>query len=206
MYVVPTPTLVQQPAEPLTLAEAKLFLRQDLPDDDPLIASLVTAARQYFEAATDRSFCTTSWQLKLPGFYPEPGYGWRWDGCGWGTGFGGRIDLPNPPLLAVSSVQYLEMGTNATLTLATTVYNVVTGRTPGGVELAFGQTWPVTAIHPEAVTVSYTGGYGAADAVPELVKQGIKLLLAHWYDHRGDTADVPQAVQAIAWAAGARRF
>src|SRR6185369_783177 len=94
---------------------------------------------------------------------------------------GSRIDLPNPPLIAVSSVQYVEIGTNNTLTLAASVYNVVTSRTPGCIALGWDQVWPVTATHPEAVTVSYTGGHGGAANVPDLVKTGIKLLLAHWY-------------------------
>ncbi len=207
---IPTPTLISLSGEPISLAEAKLFLRQDIPDDDDLITAIISAARQYFEIACDRQFVTANWQVKLPGFYPYSNYGWpltawarNWDGrgCGWG-----RIELPYPPLISVSSVTYLEMGTNNLLTLATTVYNVVTTRTPGAVELGWDQVWPVTAIHPEAVTVNYTAGYGDATAVPELVKQGIKLLINHWYEHRGDTADVPPAVQRIAWAAAAHRF
>lgn len=207
MYTtVPTPILVAQPAEPLTLAEAKLFLRVDVPEDDGLIQGLVTAARQWFEAATDRSFVTTSWRLKLPAFSPDSSSGWVLSAAAiWGRGRPGRIDLPNPPLIGVSSVAYLDTG-NVSQTLATTVYNVVTSTTPGGIELGWDQVWPVTLTHPEAVTISYTGGYGAAGDVPELVKAGIKLLLAHWYDHRGDTAEVPKAVEAIATAAGAKRF
>ncbi len=210
MWVIPTPILVNAEAEPISLPEAKLFLRQDIPDDDTLIQSLITAARQWFEVATDRQFCSGAWRVKLPGFYPGGGSGWPvtawgvgWNG--WGCGPWGRIELPYPPLVSVSSVQYLDAG-NVAQTLATTVYNVVTSRTPGAIELAFGQTWPVTYTHPEAVTITFVAGHGDSSQVPELVKAGIKLLMAHWYDHRGDTATVPMAVEAIATASGSKRF
>lgn len=210
MSVIPTPALVHLTGEPLTLAEAKLFLRQDLPNDDALITSLISAAREWFEVACDRQFVTATWEVKLPGFYPGA-MAYAWPVSGWvyygrDAGLWSRIHLPYPPLQSVGSVQYLELGTNSTLTLSTSVYNVVTSRTPGCIELAFGQTWPVTAEHPEAVTITYTAGYGTASSVPEMVKNGIKLLLAHWYDHRGDTTEVPKAVEAIAIAAGAKRF
>lgn len=183
----PTPTLVNLSGEPISLEEAKAFLRVDIPDDDALITSLIAAARQYFETATDRQFCTATWRVSLDGF--------------WGWGF----ELPYPPLVSVVSVTYLVDGVATLLDSAT--YNVVTSATPGRVELADGQSWPSTVdTHPEAVVVTFTAGYGTATNVPELVKQGIKLLLAHWYDHRGDTTDVPPAVQAIAWACAAHRF
>lgn len=212
MWAIPTPTLVSLSGEPLTLAEAKLFTRQDIPDDDTLLTSLITAARQWFEVACDRQFMTARWEVKLPGFSPDSaGYG-GWPVAAWSDGWNGsglpyaRVELPYPPLVSVESVQYMPMGSTTLTTLATTVYNVVTTRTPGFVELGWDQVWPVTQPHPEAVVIDYTAGYGDETAVPELVKQGIKLLVAHWYDHRGDTADVPPAVERIAWAAAAHRF
>lgn len=183
---IPTPTLVSLSGEPLSLQEAKAFLRVDLADDDALITSLVSAARQWFEVACDRQFCTATWSVSYPDF-----------GC---VG-----ELPYPPLVSVVSVTYLVDGTPTALDAST--YNVVTGRTPGYIALADGESWPSTVdTHPEAVTVTFTSGYGTASSVPEMVKSGIKLLLAHWYDHRGDAAEVPAAVQAIAWAAAAHRF
>ncbi len=210
MYVIPTPTRVSLSGEPISLDEAKLFLSQDFVEDDSLVTALIAAARQYFEVACDRQFCSATWTVKLPGFYPGawangwPVAGWNWYGPGYGTW--SRLNLPYPPLISVSSVQYLAQTTNVLTTLPTTVYNVVTTRTPGVVELGWDQVWPVAAIHPEAVTITFTAGYGDATAVPELVKQGIKLLIAHWFDHRGDTADIPPAVSRIAWAAAAHRF
>ena len=46
----------QPTSEPVTLAEAKNFLRVTITDDDLLISSLITAAREACEAFTGRSF------------------------------------------------------------------------------------------------------------------------------------------------------
>lgn len=44
------------PAEPVTLAEAKIFCRIDVNDDDAIISSLITAARQMCENYTNIGF------------------------------------------------------------------------------------------------------------------------------------------------------
>jgi hypothetical protein len=64
--------LVTPPAEePVTLIEAKLHLRVDFDDDDTLIASLITAARQAAETLTGRQFITARWKQVLDCF-PGP--------------------------------------------------------------------------------------------------------------------------------------
>ena len=185
-----TPALVSaDTVEPVTLAEAKLWARQDHSQgtvEDALINGLITAAREWFEIATDRSLLEKVWRLKLPCFH-------------------NIIELPYPPLSSVVSITYLDAD-GSTQTLATSVYNVVTATTPARVELASGQAWPVTEIHPEAVTVTLRVG---TDTVPDLVKCGIKMLVAYWYGFRGDEERLPEpppAVQAIVFSARSYRF
>lgn len=180
-----TPILVSSGAEPVTVAQAAEWLRLD--DQPDVLAALITAAREWFEAATDRALTASTYQLKLDGFCDE-------------------IELPNPPLVAVVSVTYLDED-EVTQTLSTDVYHVVTSRVPARIELVDGESWPVTAVHPEAVTITYTAG-----GVNELVKTGIRILLTHWHENRGDGQgggakdDVPPSVKAIAWAAASYRF
>ena len=58
--------LVSAPAgEPITLLEAKQHLRVDVDDDDALIGSLITAARQAAETRTGRQLMTARWKLVL---------------------------------------------------------------------------------------------------------------------------------------------
>ena len=64
--------LVTPPAEePVSLAEAKLHLRVDFPNEDALITALIAAARQAAETLTGRQLVTARWKLVLDSF-PGP--------------------------------------------------------------------------------------------------------------------------------------
>ena len=54
--------------EPVSLAEAKLHLRVDVDDDDALIGSIISAARQAAETLTGRQLITSRWKLVLDAF------------------------------------------------------------------------------------------------------------------------------------------
>jgi uncharacterized phiE125 gp8 family phage protein len=185
---VATPILVSSAGqEPVTLAEAKLWLREDEGFDDALINSLITAAREWFEVALDRILKTATWVLKLGGFYSP-------------------IELPYPPLQSVVSVAYLD-GDGVSQTLGTGVYDVVTSTVPAQIQLADGQDWPATDTHPEAVTITFRTGYDGD--VPEMVKCGIKMLVAYWYGYRGDEEKLPPpppAIDAIVISSRSFRF
>jgi len=190
---MPTPELVTAPAtEPVTVAELKLHCRQDFADDDALFTSLGVAARQWFEVALDRQLVTASWKVRLP-WFPA-----------------GDIELPYPPLQSVTSITYKDTAL-VTQTLSAAAYTAITNRTPGVVQLRDGYSWPSTGTDVLAVVVTFVAGYGAAAAVPDLIKAGIKLLVGHWYERReavGDKAlaSVPFAADAIVQAARAYRF
>lgn len=50
--------------EPITLERAKLYLRVDSGDDDTLIESLITAAREYAEGFQNRVFVSSDPDVK----------------------------------------------------------------------------------------------------------------------------------------------
>jgi len=52
-------------AEPVTLADAKAWLRVEHDDDDDVIAALIAGARSHVEAQTRRALITQSWRLVL---------------------------------------------------------------------------------------------------------------------------------------------
>lgn len=61
--------LVTPPTEePIDLASALAHLRVDVPDDDDLIESMITAARQHVEDITRRALLTQTWEYFLPGW------------------------------------------------------------------------------------------------------------------------------------------
>ena len=65
--------LLTPPAvEPLSLAEAKDFLRVDTADDDPLIAALIAAGRIHIEQQTGLALITQGWRLVFD-CWPEHG-------------------------------------------------------------------------------------------------------------------------------------
>ena len=65
--------LLTAPAvEPLSLAEAKAFLRVESSDDYDVIAALIAGARIHVEAQTRGALITQSWRLVLDA-WPEDG-------------------------------------------------------------------------------------------------------------------------------------
>jgi len=60
-----TAKLITPPStEPITVEEAKIFLRIDSDEEDELLSSLISAARLYAEKYTARSFITQTWEIK----------------------------------------------------------------------------------------------------------------------------------------------
>jgi uncharacterized phiE125 gp8 family phage protein len=189
------PTLVTAPtSEPVTMAEAKGYLRQDLSDEDALIGALVAAARQYVERALNRALITQTWRLKLDDFYCAPYY------CETDN----TIRLPRVPLQSVSSITYLDYdGTSQTW--SSTEYQVDAASEPGRVTTASGEWWPETQSEAiNAVTITYVAGYGAAADVPQGIRQALLFLVKHWFDQREPVSatgaipkEVPLTVDAL---------
>lgn len=167
--------LVTPPAsEPVTVAEAKLWLRQDIDDDDALIGSLITAARSYAEVVQKRQLMSATYKLALDQF-PV----WQ---RSWGN-VGPSIVLPLPKLQSVTSVKYVDMsGTQQTLSTGRYVVDVISQ--PGRITPVYWQTWPTIRPQTGAVEVVYVAGYADAASVPEATKTAIKMLVAHWYRNR----------------------
>ncbi len=83
--------------EPVTTAEAVLFMGVNTSDSDVLISSLVTAVRQHVESVTRRIFVAAMWRFTLDEFPSsrEP------------------IVLPKSPLIFVKQVAYIDSNTVA---------------------------------------------------------------------------------------------
>src|SRR5471032_1179098 len=65
--------LLTAPAvEPLSLGEAKAFLRVEHNDDDDVIAALAAGSRIHVEAGTRRALVTQSWRFSVD-CWPEDG-------------------------------------------------------------------------------------------------------------------------------------
>jgi uncharacterized phiE125 gp8 family phage protein len=174
--------LVTRPAEePVSLAEAKQHLRVDGGDDDLLIGSLITAARQAAETKTGRQLITARWKLVLDAF-PGPLLMHSAKGASFSLP-GHAILLAKCPVQAVVSIEYMDMN-GATQVMPASDYVLDAACEPARLTPVFGKTWPPTLPQMGAVSVTFDAGYGAASAVPEGLKSWIKLRVGSLYGHR----------------------
>ncbi|MBP7638131.1 MAG: phage head-tail connector protein [Kiritimatiellae bacterium] len=173
--------------EAVTTREARDWLRIDTENEDPTLAALVKAARQYVEEFTGRALTTKTVTLTLDRFENE-------------------ILLPFPPAIAITAITYVDEN-GATQTLAASVYQLDATAEPARLTRAYSQDWPSLRSQNAAVSIAYTAGYGAnAASVPQGLKQAILFLVAHWYEHReavqagGALQTVPLAVESLLWS------
>jgi uncharacterized phiE125 gp8 family phage protein len=178
--------LVTPPAqEPVSLLEAKLHLRVDFDEDDMLIASLITAARQAAETLTGRQFITARWKQVLDCF---PGPSMMSVPAGQVFSLPGHaILLAKAPVQSVVSIDYLDMA-SALQTMPASSYTVDAACEPARITPVFGQIWPVSLPQMGAVSVTFDAGYGDASRVPEGIKCWIKLRAGSLYAHREELA------------------
>lgn len=198
---MPLLRLVEPAIEPVSLAEAKAHLRVDFTDDDALIQSLIRAAREYIETATERSLITQTWKLTLDAFPAIPPSALTWQGTF------DQFRLPYPPLQSVTSIVYTDAA-GAPTTVSSSVYVVDTVSEPGRIALATGQTWPTNSLQTvNGVAVTYIAGYSSVGLVPQSIRQAILLTAGHWYENRetvvSDTRvaalEVPMAATMLIW-------
>lgn len=167
--------VVPPTVEPVSVAEVQVHLRVDSDTDEDLVAALAIAAREWCEMATGRQFCTATLRTKLSGFPAE-----------------GSIPLPRAPVTAVSSVGYIDSAGDSQ-TLAGSGYVVATDLAPAEIALAPGSSWPTTAARPDAVTVTYTAGYGGPAQVPQPLRAAILLKCQALYDRDPKEAEMLDA-------------
>ncbi|MFH1158057.1 MAG: head-tail connector protein [Pseudomonadota bacterium] len=178
-------------SEPLTLAEIKTFLRIDYSNDDVLVTDLISSARQLCESATGRSLITRSYSLFLD-LWPDASITEWWDGVREGADVGDkmrRLPLPKPPLLSVTLIKVFAAD-NTSADFPSVNYYVDTAGIPGRIVLTQGAAAPSPGRAANGIEIQFTAGYGAAaQNVPALLRQGMKQVIAHLYEHRGDSAD-----------------
>lgn len=170
---------------PVSLAEVRLHLKVDNTDDDSLIEQLLDAATIYCEQFQNRTYLNRTRFLYLDEF-PDV------------------ILVPNAPLVSVTTLQYIDTD-GATQTWGSSNYKVDTNTEPGRITPAYNVSWPTIRQVTSAITITYVAGYGAGAAnTPNDVKNAIKLLVGHWYEHREgvtdlDLEDAPKAVDSLLW-------
>lgn len=157
--------------EPVTRAEAALFMRYTGSLQNDVIDSLIAAARKKVEIWTGRTLVTTTWD-----FYPDEMYYQSGTLCD-------VIEIPTGDIIAVSSITYQDTD-DATQTLSSSLYGVDNKSVINSIFRKNNQNYPSILQEPNAVKITFTAGYGAAAAVPEEAKTAIKMMVAGMYENR----------------------
>jgi uncharacterized phiE125 gp8 family phage protein len=176
--------LLTPPAiEPWTLAEAKAFLRVETDDDDAVVASLIAAARSQVEALTRKVMLAQTWRVVLDE--------WPRDG---------RIRAGVAPVTDVIAARVFDSdGNSADIDLE----RFLCGTMPGIIVVPMW-SMPVPGRTRAGIEIDVAAGFGAAaDDVPQLLRNAVRTLAAHWYDNRGlvaiggSVAMLPGSVSAM---------
>lgn len=157
-------------SEPITLAEAKLHLRVDHADEDAYITSLITAARVICEQRTGRSIPVSTWVARA-------------------DDFSDTLELPFPPLVSVTSVQYVDVYGD-TQTVPSGDYRVDVYSEP--CRIGPVTEWPIADDRINAVIVTYQAGYTDC---PVPLKQWMLLAIGDMYENR-TASDRPMGTAA----------
>jgi len=174
--------------EPVTLSEAKAHLRIDSSDEDTLISTLITAAREWCEEYLDRSLIHQQYVMRLDSFPYE-------------------IELPRPPMATSGTTTALTLtytlGDDSTAVLAATEYRIDRNSTPGVVRQLREGTWPANLDDQNAITVTWWAGYGSSgSSVPAAIRSAMLMLVAHLWRNREMTteaalSEVPMGTKAL---------
>jgi uncharacterized phiE125 gp8 family phage protein len=166
-------------AEPISLAEAKAHLRIDADDEDALLGSLIVAARAFVEKSLAGALITQEWSLFLDA-WPR----------------GGTVTLPIGPVQDVAAVRVYDPD-DVPADVDEEGYSVDTLSEPARLALSASGVQLLPARLLNAYEIAFTAGYGdEASDVPDPIRQALKLLVAHWFEHREPVVlgEAPQEV------------
>ena len=179
-----TPLIIQPPVlEPVALADMKDYLRLDGAQEDALVTTLITAARLMVEAMSGRMLIDQGWRIVLDA---------------WPLGDVVRLpvapvrqltaarvfDSAGQPQLVPGNALMLELGTDPPL-LRKLAPLPEPGRAHVGIE------------------IDVLAGFGASPSqVPAPLLQAIRMLVARWFEQRGDVVArdaeaLPPAIAAL---------
>ena len=176
-------TLLTAPAaEPLTLAEAKAWLRIDAADDDAAIADTLRAARLAVEAASGRLLMPQTWRWTLDRWPPN-----------------GRATVPLSPLRGLSAGRVVS-ATGAATPVAVADFTLDLAADPPRLVVLRAQPDPGRAVG--GIELDLLVGHASAVAIPETLRLAVRLTLARLYENRGeavagDGGALPEAARAL---------
>lgn len=166
-----SPKVITAPSiEPVSLDEVKeqLRLESTFTDNDTMLSTYISAARQYVEDRTGRTIYQATYEFVMDD-WPES-----------------EVVLPRAtPLISIDSVKYKDSDGTET-TLDSSVYCADTDNLPGRMVLGYDQSWPsFTPYSVNPIRIRYTAGLANSPLVEAAanVKYPILLLVAAMYEN-----------------------
>lgn len=176
--------MTEPPAgQPITLADAKTFMRIESSDEDDLIGDLIAAAIDHIEAETGLALLTQGWRLCRDA--------WPADRI---------VRLHRTPVQQIDSVTVYDAdGVASDLDVSGAVLDA--HARPARFHIDAVAT-PGQAIN--GIEIDFTAGFGdTAAEVPEALRRALLVHVAHMYEFRGA---VPAASQPASIPAGYTRL
>lgn len=180
----------------LTEAKDQCFVTGS--DDDTLLTTLITVAREYAEARTWKQIIPATYTLYLDDF-PT-----------------GIIELPKPPVIAVASVKYYDSD-DTLQTVSSSDYQVDLKSKPARIKPE--DSWHSADDRLNAVEIVFTAGYDDSDEehkLPKKIKQAMLIMIKHWFENRSavvinegrsvDVKEVPLSADVLLGMESAREF
>lgn len=155
--------------EPVLIGELKEEGRISYADHDDLLQTLIQESRMWVEENELKQALVTQTVTEYFDRFDSDGLELRWN-----------------PAQSITSVQYVDSnGTTQTLSADTYELGSVLGLSC--VRLQYGQTWPTTRDHADAVIVTYVAGFGDSRLdVPLSIRSAVKAYAIFRYDGNVD--------------------
>lgn len=156
--------------EPVSVADARHFLRIDGDDEDALLADIIKSARILAEEITAKALITQSWTIQYERDVPQ------------------RIWLPYLPVQAIISVACYSEDEELLNTLPDSAYHLNARKDTLVLE---------SAPQGPLLRVAYRAGYGdAASNVPQPIRHALLMHVAALYEQR-DSLTPPAASMSL---------
>ena len=175
-------TDINPPAlEPVTLEYAKVFLRVDNTDEDPLILDLIRAARERVEGLINSALISRARRFSTAKIKSK------------------SVFLNTGNISEINSVRLLANNTAAEIPLPNLAINLRCQ--PPVVSVSEGASFHSYAAEADTLEIDFISGFGpSADDIPMPLRQAVLLLLAQSYEYRAEGAappTVPLMVDAL---------
>lgn len=176
------PILLDGPeTEPVSLAEARTWLRLDNAADDDLVRALIVAARLMVEAEIGQVLISQTWRL----------VGDRWPASE-------EIPVRIGQVLSVLGAR-VHPAEGEPTAIAPETISIPPGRDPPVIAPTLR---PAPGRKSSGIEIDLRLGFGDTGAdVPETIRLAIRRLVALWYENRGDVGDMesglPPQIRAL---------